>query len=340
MTDDADVETELYQQLFAAWQKFRQGKKSTLEIDRFEYDLFANLAELAQEISAATPTAKPSAGRPQNNYRHGGYRRVVVQEKKRRDLAVALVRDRVVHRLIYDKLVEIFDKTFDPDVWSCRENKGLHKCLSRTQNLAKKYHENFIWRLDIAKFFDHVDHDILKACLRRHVQDLRTLTLCDEIINSYNCLAGGGQRFRGIPIGNLTSQIFANIYLNEFDRYVRHSLKPLAYVRYGDDAILFARTRREAKKFREQATNFLREELKLTVNPKNDVIFRADQPLKFLGHVITDTYIVVDRATTTSVLAKLNLRNIASYKSLKLAKWPKRELDWLAADQIANIIDQ
>ena len=317
-------------QIYKAWQNFRRGKKPSLEIDRFQYDLFANLEQLNRDIT-------------NHNYHHGGYRKITVQEKKRRDLAVATVRDRVVHRLVYDQLIEIFDKTFDPDVWSCRKNKGLHKCLIRTQRLLKKHHDDFIWRMDIAKFFDHVDHEILKTCLCRRVRNLQTIQVCNEIINSYG-FSGGGADFlarpNGIPIGNLTSQIFANIYLNEFDHYVRHVLKPLAYVRYGDDAILFAPTRKQTREFREKATNFLRKELKLPINPRNNVVFRADQPLKFLGHVITDQYIVVDRATTKNILEKINLRNGASYKSLKLARWPKRQIDWLMLDGIEKIVDR
>jgi hypothetical protein len=142
---------------------------------------------------------------------------------------------------------------------------------------------------------------------------------------------------RGIPIGNLTSQVFANIYLNEFDRFVRHELKPLAYVRYGDVAILFSKNRRVARDMREAAINFLKNRLKLSVNPKNDVIFRADQPLHFLGHVITENYIITDRRTTEVAIAKTNLKNVASYKSLKLAKWPKRQLDYQILDEIENI---
>lgn len=122
--------------------------------------------------------------------------------------------------------------------------------------------------------------------------------------------------------------------MNEFDRFVRHGLKPLTYLRYGDDAILVMKTRREARKFRETAIKFLNETLKLPVNPRNDAIFRADQPLHFLGHVITKNYVVTDKHTTKSVMKKVNLTNIASYKSLKLAKWPKREIDWIIAEEL------
>jgi hypothetical protein len=114
-------------------------------------------------------------------------------------------------------------------------------------------------------------------------------------------------------------------------------LKPLAYVRYGDDAILFCKTRHEARKMRQNSVDFLKNELKLTINPKNDVIVPASAGLHFLGHAITDKYIVVDRHTTKSALQKANIGNIASYKSLKLVKWPKRQLDWQLLDEITEI---
>lgn len=168
----------LVDELFLAWRRFRCGKKSNPNIDEFDYGLIANLTQLANEIE-------------RREYHHGGYRRIVVEEKKRRDLAVADVRDRIVHRLVYDELVKIFDKTFDPDVWSCRKGKGLHVCLKRTQKLVRKYHAHFIWRMDISKFFDNVDHVRLRAAIARCVKNPQTLYLCENIISSYS-ISGGG----------------------------------------------------------------------------------------------------------------------------------------------------
>ena len=165
-------------QIYEAWRAFRRGKKPSPDIDNFEYHLAANLVSLTNDIAGGT-------------YRHGSYRRVIIRERKRRDLAVAAVRDRVVHRLVYDKLVDLFDKSFDPDVWSCRCGKGLHKCLTRCQQLLGKYQNSYIWRMDITKFFDNVDHGVLKQCLRRRIKDKQLLWLCDEIISSY-CHGGGG----------------------------------------------------------------------------------------------------------------------------------------------------
>ena len=131
-----------------------------------------------------------------------------------------------MHRLVYDRILPMFDPCFDYDVWSCRKDKGLHACLERTRRLLAKYQETYIWRSDVNRFFDSVGHEILKECLSRCIKNSQTFELCNEIIDSFT---------PGIPIGNLTSQIFTNIYLHEFDRLVRHYFKPLAYVRYEDD---------------------------------------------------------------------------------------------------------
>jgi retron-type reverse transcriptase len=292
-------------------------------MDVFGYHLTANLLDLAHDLELGT-------------YRHSAYRQISVQEKKRRDISVAAVRDRVVHRLVYDELVRIFDDSFDPDVWSCRTGKGLHKCLDRTKNLLGRHQSAYVWRMDIARFYDYVDHTVLRECLRRRLRAPRLLWLCDEIIGSFSLAT---DRPRGIPIGNLTSQVFSNIYLNEFDRWTRHKTSALAYVRYGDDCAIFMPTRQTAREIRDSATLFLREHLRLQVNPKNDIIVRASDGLQFLGHRITPSEINVDRHTTMAALGRANYQNLASYKSLKFDKLTKRQLDHQVLDEILTHID-
>ena len=311
-----------YFDLYHAYRAFRRGKRPSRDLIDFEYALESNLLGLLDAINHHT-------------YRHGAYKTLDVTEKKRRRLAIASIRDRVVHRLVYDYLVQRLDKTLDPDVFSARRGKGLHKALTRTQNLLRRHPHSFIWRLDIHKFYDCVDNGILKTILLGKFpvslipEEAEYLYLSFEIIDSHPA---------GIPLGNLTSQIFANLYLNEFDRYVRHSLKPQAYIRYGDDMLLFAPNRQATLRFQRQGSRYLAENLKLCLNPINNLIIPADQPLHFLGHVITKTYTVVDKHTTRSSLNKLNLSNAASYKSLNLAKVPKSLVDWILFDQIAEII--
>jgi RNA-directed DNA polymerase len=137
-----------------------------------------------------------------------------------------------VHRLLYDYLVPLVDHQLDFDVWSCRQGKGLHQGLRRTQVLLTRYDHGYVWRADISKFFDNVDHLKLKEALKRLVSDSKAQTLLDSIIDSYYYNEQSVSQSRhGIPIGNLTSQIFANIYLSEFDRFVRHTIQPFGYVR-------------------------------------------------------------------------------------------------------------
>lgn len=321
-----------YTAIYQAWCCFRKGKRPSHAIDEFAYNLEINVAKLASELT-------------DRSYQHRGYQEITLCEKKRRDLAVASIRDRVVHRLLYDYLVDQFDKTFDPDVWSCRVGKGLHHCLTRTQKLLRKYEYSCVWRADITKFFDSVDHGRLMECLRRKIgQDQTALRLCQEVIASYNVLnkqaLRQAQGKQGIPIGNLTSQIFANIYLNEFDRFVRHRLKPQAYVRYGDDFILICPTRRAAFALRGQAEDFLHQHLRLSINPKSNVVVPAASGLKFLGHDITRAAVIVDRHTTKRILPKIGWHNVSSYKALALPTEAKNSLDWILLEKYVDMSDK
>jgi RNA-directed DNA polymerase len=305
-----------YRAVYGAWCRFRKGKQPSPGIDAFAYSLEANIAQLTLDIQRRT-------------YRHAGYQAVILHEKKRRDLAVATVRDRVVHRLLYDYLLERFDSGFDPDVWSCRINRGLHKCLTRTQALLQRYQASYVWRADITKFFDSVDHRRLMDCLDRKIgYDPIALRLCQQVTDSYSVLPK-----HGIPIGNLTSQIFSNIYLNEFDRFIRHSLKPQAYIRYGDDFLLFCPNQRLAHTLRDTSASYLQSDLHLSLNPKNDVIVAAKYGLKFLGHAITENFAVVDRHTTKDIMTKVTTRNISSYQALPLIKSAQARLPWILLEE-------
>lgn len=151
---------------------FRHGKQPSRDICIFENDLEYNLLRLCADLNSGV-------------YEHGGYHHRIVNEKKRRDIAVASVRDRVVHRLLYDYLVPLLDTRLDHDVWSCRRDKGLHKSLMRTQHLIYSYSHGWIWRADISKFFDNVDHGVLRECLMRFVPDKSAQNLLDKVLSSY-----------------------------------------------------------------------------------------------------------------------------------------------------------
>jgi RNA-directed DNA polymerase len=310
MTDNSSINLSLTN-IWHSWRAFRAGKKPSRDIIAIEADLELNLLTLCYELNHGT-------------YVHGGYSRRIVNEKKRRDIAVACVRDRIVHRLLYDYIVPKVDKKFDPDVWSCRTGKGLHRCLDRSQKLLHKYPDAWVWRADISKFFDSVDHETLKTCLLRLITDQKALNLLHKVISSY------GYSNVGIPIGNLTSQIFANIYLNEFDRYVRHVIKPHAYVRYGDDFILFVYTKQEAEQISLTATTWFKDNLKLKVHAKNNIVVRSKHGLHFLGHrIYPSSNVVVEPMQLKKIMSELSRKNVSSYRSQKLPKRVAKRFDWM-----------
>ena len=162
--------------IWQTWSAFRADKKGSAAIVEFEYQLEGNLWQLQAELANGA-------------YQHGLYAHKIVNEQKRRNIAVAKVRDRVVHRLLYDYLVPIWDKTFIYDAWSCRRGKGLHGAINRTQSFMKSYQGGWVWRTDVAKFFDSVDQNTLRQLLRRRIIDPATLRLLDEVIGSYDVLA-------------------------------------------------------------------------------------------------------------------------------------------------------
>lgn len=268
--------------------------------------LEANLLQLAQALQTGT-------------YRHGQYDLFVVHDPKRREIAVAQVGDRIVHRLLYSYLMPIWDKTFDYDAWGCRPDKGLLAAVQRAQAHSKKYQAGWIWRGDISKFFDTIDQPTLRQLLQRRVTTPVAQRLLENVLIGYSL---GNQR--GMPIGNLTSQIFANIYLNQFDRYVRQELKPLAYIRYGDDFVLWLPHHAAAFRARHTGTQFLVEELKLQINPKHDLVQPAKNRLAYLGVDLWPTGRRLQKHTKARIDRQLTMYNSASYDALFRHHQPDR----------------
>ena len=295
--------------IWHCWNLFRKGKSKTKELRSFEYALEENLFQLHKDLNRGV-------------YTHGQYCQFTVFDNKKRDIVVAPIRDRVVHRLIYKYLVPIFDKTFIYDVWSCRKGKGLQGAIERAQFFAKQYAHGFVWRTDIKKFFDSVNQEILFKCIERRVSHLPTLHIIREIITSYKIIDLKDEKkmfptfSTGIPIGNLTSQIFSNIYFNEFDRFISHSLKPKAYLRYGDDFLIFETDRATLEKIKRQAVSFLYEKLHLSINPKNDIIIRPKQGIHFIGVDIFPFGRRLKKRNWKKVIDNLKEKNFSSYLGL------------------------
>lgn len=319
MTGNSSIDISLAN-VWRSFVAFRNGKKPNRAITEFEYELLDNILKLTTELQTGT-------------YRHGPYSHMIVNDNKRRDIAVASVRDRVVHRLLYDYLVTVWDKTFIYDAWSCRQNKGLHGAIDRAQKFMRQYKDGWLWRGDVTKLFDSVDKNTLVQLLRRRVNDPTALWLLSETIESYRSFDNN----RGIPIGNLTSQILANIYLNEFDRYIKHRIKPNAYLRYGDDWLCFMNGKAQLENARLKAEYFLSGELGLNVNPNVNFIIPVREGVSYLGVDLWSSGRRLDKDARNKMKQNLNVRNAASYKALMThyqSIKQVRRFDWVITQEI------
>lgn len=223
--------------LYRAWRQARAGKRDRPAVVRFGQNLEAELYDLQTELR-------------QGSYRPGRYRLFTLYERKPRQIAAAPFRDRVVHHALMNLVEPPIDSRFIHDSYACRRNKGVHKAVDRYQRWSRNY--RYALKIDIASYFASIDHALLKAQLRRVLKDRQTLNLLDAIIDGSpppaqpptyfpgDDLLTPLARRRGIPIGNLTSQFFANFYLNGLDHFIKQELKCRAYLRYVDDLVLLA----------------------------------------------------------------------------------------------------
>lgn len=294
--------------LFQAWPEFRKGKKKRKDLQIFERYLEDNLFSLQQSLQNKT-------------YRHGSYQAFFVHDPKKRHIHKASVADRVVHNLLYKYLHDTFDKTFIYDSYSCRVEKGTHKGVGRLENFARKSSKNYTrpcWALkcDIKKFFASVDHKILLKLLKRKIINTNIRWLLSEVLHSFQLEQGVG---KGIPLGNLTSQVFANIYMNELDQFIKHKLKVKYYLRYADDFLILSSRFNDLNHLVKLVKQFLQERLKLKLHPGKIILKRLDWGVDFLGYIVLPHYILPRTKTKRRMFNKLRgkIGSESFYQSLQ-----------------------
>ncbi|MBI5306436.1 hypothetical protein HZB04_02540 [Candidatus Wolfebacteria bacterium] len=171
------------EKIWQSWFKFSKGKRKTKELEIFSYYLEQNLRALHFDLNIG-------------RYKHGGYKNFIITDNKRREIRVASVRDKIIHRLLYEYLYKIYDKTFVYDAWSCRKEKGLFGAIERTQKFLSKCPNSFVWRADVKKFFDNVDQRTLLEILYLRIKDIKAINILKEIIISHSALAQERERER------------------------------------------------------------------------------------------------------------------------------------------------
>ena len=290
--------------LLRAWEEFLRGKKKRADVLLFQTRLMDNIYELQRDLA-------------DRKYVHGEYHAFNISDPKPRNIHKATVRDRLLHHLLYQELYPYFDKHFIHDSYSCRVQKGTHKAMNRFRAFARKVSQNntrtcWILKCDIRKFFANIDHAILKDILARYINDADILWLLGRVIDSFSADKKGV----GLPLGNLTSQLLVNIYMNEFDQFVKHKLKIKHYIRYADDFVFFYPTRSRSIRELPVIRDFLSSKLKLELHPNKVFIKTIASGVAFLGWVHFPDHRVLRTATKRRIGKRLNEKNRASYEGL------------------------
>ncbi len=319
-----------FDNLYIAWRRARRGgKRKWPTVAAFEIDLEQNLWALHDELATQT-------------YTPGPYRHFTIIEPKVRRISAAPFRDRVVHHALMQVTWPIFEARMIHDSYACRVGKGTHKAVDRCQHFARGH--RYVLQGDIVEFFPSIDHAILRAQLARHIACPQTLWLMDQVLASgadvltaqYTMVYFPGDdlfavnRPRGLPIGNLTSQNWANWYLNALDQFVKHELHCRAYLRYCDDFLLFGDDKAELWAWKAAIVDFL-QTLRLTLHDDRAQVYPAHTGISWLGFRVFPTHRRLLRRNVKAFARRFRAQRDAFHAGqLKLADVQPSLRSWIA----------
>jgi len=280
-----------------AWKEFKRGKTKKFDIQLSEFNLENNIFALYQSLKDKT-------------WKSDGYVSFYIRDPKLRHIHKTSIRDRILNQAVFRILYQIFDKTFIFDSYSSRIGKGIHKGVLRLDTFIRKASSNyclpvFVLKCDIEKFFDNISYEILFKLIKRKILDKNTLWLINLIIKSFE-----KQPNKGLPLGNVTSQLFANVYLNELDQFMKHKLKTKYYLRYCDDFIILGKDRNYLEQLIKEIGYFLRNNLELNLHPNKIEIKKINQGIDFLGYITFSHHKVLRTKTKRRMFRKIKTRKI------------------------------
>jgi len=255
--------------IYLAYKKAYFGRKKKSDVILYKQNLEYNLINLKNELNSKI-------------YIHSNYNSFIVEDSKKREINSPKFEDHILHHLIHIKLTEIFEKKFIYHSYANRLNKGSHKAVLKLKEETQKY--NWYLKLDISKYFQNINHEILFNQIKKVTNDDYILYYTKLIIESFNY-----ENKKSIPIGNVISQLFANIYLHDLDFYVEHILKSkfkLFYIRYVDDFVFLTKEKEDLILIRSLALNFLDKKLKLQVPHRKQDLNKIETRINFLGYII------------------------------------------------------
>lgn len=278
--------------LFLAWKEFKKGKVGKIEVQEFSLHLEDNIFGLYALLK-------------EKKWRPDVYSSFYVRDPKLRHIHKANICDRVFNQALFRVLYQIFDKGFISDSYSCRKKKGTHKGVLQLQKYILTVTQNhtrmaYALKCDIRRFFDNISHDTLLNLMDKRIADPDALELVHLIVKSFETKQG-----IGLPLGNVTSQLFANIYLNELDQFVKHVLKAKFYLRYCDDFIILDTNKEVLVEYIKKINLFLKDKLGLNLHPNKIIIHKCSQGIDFLGYIVLPHYKILRTKTKRRILKKI-----------------------------------
>lgn len=317
-----------FQSLYSSYRKCRKNKRNTINALRFEINAEEKLFDLSRELESRT-------------YRPARSVCFVVERPKMREIIAADFRDRVIHHLLVTNLEKIYEPIFIFDSYSCRNGKGVHRAVERLNVFIRKGGLNgrrklYYVHLDIKNFFMTIDKGILYGMIEKKVKDEELLWLAHTIIfhdPTDGCIIKGNREIlkhipphkslfhssegKGLPIGNLTSQFFANLYLNELDQFAKHALKAKHYLRYCDDMILLGESPEILLEQRERMRDCAEAKLRLSMSDKFSRVAPVSNGIDFLGYIVRPDYRLVRRRAVNNLRERLNAyeKNLTSVEN-------------------------
>lgn len=308
-----------------AFRKARKGKSDRTYVKEFESDLNGNISQLKKELETQTYQPRPT-------------KTFVIRDPKTRVITVPDFRERVVHHAICSVIGPIFEKSFIYDSYANRKLKGALKAIQRFDYFKRKLTKNgkpvnraksknmvigYALKCDIRHYFPSVDHEIMIRLIKKKIKDKGFLWLIEQIIRSH----GGKQPGKGMPLGNLTSQYFANIYLNELDKFVKHKLKAKYYIRYLDDFLILGKSKQTLENYKKQIDSFLKINLFVEIHTEKSKIIPLHKGVIFLGFKVFYYH---------RLLKKTNLKNFQE----KISKMHSVHIDnHLSYDAIYDFVE-
>lgn len=268
-----------FENLLLATRKAARGKRDKPSVARFEFRLEQELLAVQEELAIGA-------------YYPGAFFTFEIRDPKRRDICAAPYRDRVVHHALCNPLEPFFERRLIYDTYACRPGKGTHAAIERAQRFSRRY--RYFLKCDVRKYFQSVDHAVLRALMASMFKDVRLLDLLERIIAHS---PPGAEPGKGLPIGNLTSQHFANLYLGELDHHLKDRMGVMGYLRYMDDLVLFADDKPTLHLWLAQIRDFLQDRLALELKARATILAPVTEGLPFLGFRIYPGLIRLNRRT-------------------------------------------